>query len=114
MKLLYCGHCGDVVRLYPEKRYCKCGKSWGQYLEDGATTVQTYPGLSLAISNPDFELALKAFVEDPRHFSPLLTMRCWVNPLSEPDVQFVAGEEAAGEETAEGEGLPASEKDQTT
>ena len=100
MKLLYCGHCGDVVRLYPEKRYCRCGKSWGQYLEDNATTVQTYPGLSLGIANPDFEMALKAFVENPEHFSPLLAMRCWVNPISEPDVKFVAGEDADEEDDA--------------
>jgi hypothetical protein len=93
VKLLYCGHCGDVVRLFPEKRFCKCGKSWGHYLEDNATTVQTYPGLSLGISNPDFQLALDAFVENPNQFSPLLAIRCWINPLSEPDVQFVASEE---------------------
>lgn len=93
LKLLYCGHCGDVVRLFPEKRSCRCGKSWGHYLEDGATTVQTYPGLSLGISNPDFEQALNAFVENPKYFSPILAMRCWINPLSEPDVQFIAGEE---------------------
>jgi hypothetical protein len=24
-------------------------------------------------------------------FSPLFAMRCWVNPVSEPDVTFVAG-----------------------
>jgi hypothetical protein len=93
LKLLYCGHCGDVVRLFPEKRSCRCGKSWGQYLEDGATTLQTYPGLSLGIANQDFEQALNAFVENPRYFSPLLAMRCWVNPLSEPDVKFISGEE---------------------
>lgn len=92
MKLLYCAHCGDIVRLYPEKRSCQCGKSWGHYLEDGATTVQTYPGLSLGLANPDFETALKTFVENPRYFSPVLAIRCWVNPLSESDVKFVPGE----------------------
>lgn len=101
MKLLYCGHCGDVVRLFPEKRFCRCGKSWGQYLEDNATTVQTYPGLSLGIANPDFEQALKAFIENPEHFSPIMAMRCWINPTSEPDVKFVAGEAIADEEEAE-------------
>ncbi|SRR5579871_777308 len=100
VKLMYCGHCGDVVRLFPEKRFCKCGKSWGQYLEDKATTVQTYPGLSLGISNPDFDLAVDAFVEHPNYFSPILAIRCWVNPLSEPDVTFVAGEERAKEDEA--------------
>jgi hypothetical protein len=104
MKLLYCGHCGDVVRLFPEKRYCKCGKSWGHYLEDNATTVQTYPGLSLGIANPDFDLAVKTFVENPNYFSPALAIRCWVNPLSESDVKFVSDEREEETEEQDEEG----------
>jgi hypothetical protein len=99
LKLLYCAHCGDIVRLFPEKRSCRCGKSWGQYEEDNASTIQTYPGLSLAIANPDFEIALKTFVENPNYFSPAFSMRCWVNPLSEPDVKFVPGEDEGAERT---------------
>ena len=91
VKLLYCAHCGDIVRLFPEKRFCLCGKSWGHYLDDGATTAQTWPGLSLGIANPDFVKAEEAFGDDPTRFSPLLTLRCWINPVSEPDVKFVAG-----------------------
>lgn len=91
MKLLYCPHCGDVVRLFPERRTCKCGKSWGQYLDDGSTTVQTWPSLSLGIANPDFQAAQQAFAASPETFSPLLAMRCWINPLSEPDVKLVQG-----------------------
>lgn len=89
MKLLYCAHCGDVVRLFPEKRSCLCGKSWGYYEEDNATTVQTYPSLSLGVANPDFRSAMEFFSKDPNYFSPALSIRCWVNPLSEPDVKFV-------------------------
>ncbi|MCU7731104.1 hypothetical protein ODJ79_45955 [Actinoplanes sp. KI2] len=91
MKLLYCAHCGDIVRLFPEKRSCLCGKSWGHYLDDGATTVQTWPGLSLGIANPDFVQAERAFGADVNRFSPELAMRCWINPVSEPDVKFVLG-----------------------
>jgi hypothetical protein len=94
VKLLYCAHCGDIVRLFPEKRFCLCGKSWGHYLEDGATTVQTWPGLSLGIANPDFVDAQDAFGDDVTRFSPLLAMRCWINPVSEPDVKFVLTEDA--------------------
>lgn len=99
MKLLFCAHCGDIVRLFPERRSCLCGKSWGQYLEDGETTLQTYPGLSLAISNPDFEQAFKTFLENPNHFSPLLSIRSWINSLSEPDIRFVREEEADQDES---------------
>ncbi len=90
------------MRLYPEKRYCRCGKSWGHYLEDRATTVQTYPSLSLGIANQDFELALKTFVENPGYFSPVLAIRSWINPLSEPDVKFISEEETGekGEEVS--------------
>jgi hypothetical protein len=91
VKLLYCPHCNDVVRLFPERRTCKCGKSWGQYLDDGSTTVQTWPSLSLGIANPDFHAAEQAFAAAPETFSPLLAIRCWINPLSEPDVKLVQG-----------------------
>jgi hypothetical protein len=91
MKVLYCPHCGDVVRLFPERRSCKCGKSWGHYLDDNSTTVQTWPSLSLGIANPDFQAAQQSFAASPETFSPLLAMRCWINPLSEPDVKLVKG-----------------------
>ena len=97
MKLLYCGHCGDVVRLYPEKRTCKCGRSWGHYLPDNSTTVQTDYSLSLGIANPDFHAALDTLMQDRNTFSPLLTMRAWFNPDSEPDVTYVAEEEPVAE-----------------
>lgn len=103
MKLLYCAHCGDIVRLFPEKRYCRCGKSWGHYLEDNATTVQTWPGLSLGIANQDFSQAIEAFSNNSRYFSPILAMRCWINPLSESDVKFVAGEKVERDEEDEEE-----------
>jgi hypothetical protein len=89
---MYCGHCHDVVKLFPEKRTCRCGKSWGRYLDDNSTTVQTWPGLSIGIANPDFNQSIAAFNEDPERFSPMLSMRCWINPVSEPDVTFVDGE----------------------
>jgi hypothetical protein len=98
VKLLYCAHCHDVVKLFPEKRWCKCGKSWGHYLPDKSTTVQTWPSLSLGIANPDFGDAQRTFGADPDTFSPLLAMRCWVNPASEPDVKFVQGVPIADEE----------------
>jgi hypothetical protein len=104
LKLMYCAHCGDIVRLFSEKRSCLCGKSWGYYEEDNSTTVQTYPGLSLGIANPDFQTALQTFVENPRYFSPVFAIRCWVNPLSEPDVKFVPGEDVT--ETEEDESAP--------
>ena len=94
MKLLFCMQCGDVVKLFPERRSCKCGKSWGEYEDDNATTVQTTNSVSLGIHNQDFRQAVDAYLKDPGHFSPVLTMRCWINPVTEPDVRFI--EESPG------------------
>ena len=93
MKLLFCGHCHGVVRLFPERRSCKCGQSWGQYLPDDSTTVQTPYSLSLGIANSDFHTALDVLMQDRNRFSPLLSLRAWFNPDSELDVQYLAEEE---------------------
>ena len=92
MKLLFCGHCQDVVKLFPERRTCKCGRSWGQYLPDNSTTVQTEYTLSLGIANPDFSAAIDTFLQDQAYFSPALSLRAWINPHSEPDVTYVEEE----------------------
>jgi hypothetical protein len=103
---MYCAHCHDIVRLFSEKRFCKCGKSWGHYLEDDSTTVQTFPSLSLGIANPDFQTAVATWQKDTKAWSPLITMRAWINPSSEPDVKYVKGElfpEEGDEEPPAGE-----------
>lgn len=36
MKLILCLACHDVYKLTREgKRYCACGNTWGEYLDDG-------------------------------------------------------------------------------
>ena len=98
MKLLLCGHCGDVVRLFSERRTCKCGKSWGNYLEDGSTAVQSNHTLSLGLHNHDLNSAIQAFNEDSNSFSPLVWIRAWINPVSEPDVVYAPENFEAGDE----------------
>ncbi len=93
MKLLFCGHCHDIVKLFPERRACKCGRSWGQYLPDNSTTVQTPYTLSLGLANPDFQEAVSTFMRDQNYFSPALSIRAWINPHSEPDVTYVPEDE---------------------
>jgi hypothetical protein len=112
LKLLYCVHCGDVVRLFPEKRYCLCGRSWGNFLEDNSTTIQSYPSVSLGLANTDFQLALNAFVENPNYFSPVLAIRAWINPLSESDVTFAAGETTSEDDEGYDSETPASHEEQ--
>ncbi|MFB7911462.1 hypothetical protein ACFC1T_34030 [Kitasatospora sp. NPDC056076] len=43
------------------------------------------------MANPDFVQAERGFAADTKSFSPVITMRCWINPASEPDVTFVQG-----------------------
>jgi len=90
----------------PEKRTCRCGKSWGHYLDDGATTVQTWPSLSLGLANPDFRSAEATFAADPRAFTAALTIRSWINPISEPDVTFVHGTPLADDATVTDDAAP--------
>jgi hypothetical protein len=101
MKLLFCVHCHDIVRLFSDRRSCKCGKSWGQYLADNSTTVQTDRSLSIAFANPDFTAAVEAFVKDRganrSGFSPVLCFRAWMNPDSEADVRYVTEEQGTAE-----------------
>ncbi|MGC4042870.1 MAG: hypothetical protein QM758_03625 [Armatimonas sp.] len=98
MKLLYCGYCQDIVRLFPERRACRCGRSWGQYLDDNSTTIQTTHTLSLGIANPDFQQAVQVFRNAPEVFSIELAMRAWINPFSEADVRYVPEEPKPSED----------------
>jgi hypothetical protein len=94
MKLLFCLECQDIVRLSPERRSCRCGRAWGQYLEDHQTTVQTRNSLSIALAGPDFDRAIRSLIDQSGTFSPLLFIRAWFNPLSEKDVRYVETEGA--------------------
>ena len=104
MKLLFCGYCHDIVKLFPERRTCQCGRSWGHYLDDNATTVQSTNTLSLGLANSDFWRAVEVFQENPAPFSLELVMRAWINPLSESDVKYVKPEEKPGEDLPEDDG----------
>lgn len=91
LKLMICRSCGDVLQLRPEgERSCLCGEARGRYLEDGSTVVQTEGSISLALHNHDLRAAISAFDEHPNGWHPLMVLRAYVNPRSEPDVVFVA------------------------
>lgn len=88
MKLILCLYCGDIVRLFPERRTCKCGRSWGHYSADNCTTIQSANSLSIGLANPDVHEAIDALRRDPCAFAPDLCMRAWFNPFSEQDVRY--------------------------
>jgi len=93
MKLLLCLACGDVIKLHPTPRSCLCGAASGRYLDDLSTVEQTEGSISIALHNHDLRAAVEAFEDSPDAWHPLMVLRAYVNPRSETDVRFVAGEE---------------------
>ncbi len=62
MKLFFCPQstCNDIVLLRQGKRRtCECGKSWGEYLEDGLTARLGGNAIPLGFDNRSFVSALK-------------------------------------------------------
>ncbi len=59
MKLLFCPHCTDIVRLKKMPKTCDCGKVGGRYLEDGLIMGHFGEGIPLFISNSSFAEAIE-------------------------------------------------------
>lgn len=64
MKLLYCRQCGDVLRLYGIRRTCRCGSSWGYYLEDDLNAAFGGLAIPLGFTNESFNDALRNRSQD--------------------------------------------------
>ena len=62
MKLIYCPHCGDVLRLYYVARSCRRGKSGGYY-RDRLNAVISGAAIPFGFANEDFAAAL---MEQPK------------------------------------------------
>ncbi len=58
MKLIYCLECSDIVRLKKTKKYCDCGKIWGQYT-DNFNAIISDKAILIGFSNLSFLEALK-------------------------------------------------------
>lgn len=58
MKLIYCPHCYDIVKLHRQVTTCECGKSFGAYLDD-LHAVYFGDAIPLGIDNPSFVSALE-------------------------------------------------------
>jgi len=73
MKLIICEVCLEMFRLGDEKRSCRCGASWGNYISE---TDAEYGGeaIPIGIDNRDFMDAIRYFPNERR------MIRCWVMP----------------------------------
>lgn len=59
MKLLFCKDCADIFRLYVDHpKTCHCGKSTGQYEEDGLHAWFKGPAIPLGFANSSFIKAI--------------------------------------------------------
>jgi hypothetical protein len=60
MKLIFCPHCDDVVKLRTEaRRSCWCGKSGGMYQRDGLNAIVDGDAVPLGFLNSTLGAALK-------------------------------------------------------
>ena len=58
MKLIYCPECGDVRKLFREGTVCRCGHSWGEYLDPVNARIGG-KAIPLGIGNSSLETAIK-------------------------------------------------------
>jgi hypothetical protein len=59
MKLLFCPKCQDARKLQYRRVFCECGKSWGNYLEDGLNAYMGGEAIPLGFDNPSLQQALR-------------------------------------------------------
>ena len=60
MKLIYCPHCKDILRLNKKLRKCECGKCSGNYEFNGINATISEDAIPIGFSNKSFVEALKA------------------------------------------------------
>ena len=59
MKLIFCTECHDVFRLFEKNRKCKCGKSYGRYVDSLNAQIHG-KAIPLGILNSSFVYALRS------------------------------------------------------
>ena len=62
MKLIYCPDCATIINIDGQYTQCRCGSSYGYYLDDGINAVYGGQAIPLGFTNKSF---LKAVVEQP-------------------------------------------------
>lgn len=58
VKLIICTHCRDIVKLTRIRRYCFCGRAYGQYLSDGVQAEIAGEAVPIGFANHSFQFAL--------------------------------------------------------
>jgi DNA-directed RNA polymerase subunit F len=58
MKLLYCEECGDIFSLNDKRKTCRCGKTFGKYIDD-RNGIYGGPSICLGLDNMSFDFAIE-------------------------------------------------------
>ena len=85
MKLLFCKHCEDIVKLSYATRYCQCGATGGHYKVDGLNAVYYGPAIPLGFANLSFRKALRSQPE----FGKGTDYKAFVIPIVCPTMELV-------------------------
>jgi hypothetical protein len=64
MKLIFCPHCFDVVKLEYVERQCRCGAAKGHYMKDGLHATINSAAVPLGFANNSLVAAVKKQPED--------------------------------------------------
>ena len=64
MKLIFCQQCQDVRKIMRCKTYCLCGKSWGEYWNDGINANIGGLSIVIGIRNDSFATGIRNITAD--------------------------------------------------
>lgn len=95
MKLIYCEHCHDVVKLTLQMRFCMCGRVFGQYLNNVEAEVSK-TAVSLAIGNGSLDEAIQNMKVFMEHHKDELTTREAFQHIGKIDYAWVRPNEGGG------------------
>jgi len=81
MKLIYCCHCQDVVKLLHHERHCDCGRCGGHYINQLHAVYWGDTAVPLGFDNTSFGMTLE---EQPKGPGPSKHFVAFVIPKSCP------------------------------
>ncbi len=87
MKLLFCPICSDVRKLVklPDATNCKCGKSFGWYLEDGWNAVISGAGMAIGLDNNSVKYALQ---ERQKGYGKSVYLNAWLMATDHKTIEY--------------------------
>lgn len=76
MKLIYCPHCEDIIRLMMWERQCICGASKGRYVDENNVKI-TEAAIPIGVDTDQFKDALEQPKEKSRNINAWFFQSGW-------------------------------------